>query len=103
MSPEKKRPNRGQFAKGASGNPAGRPKGAPNKATTEIRDLARKLLDDDDYRESLKRRLIAGEASHMETLLHHYAFGKPSDKVEVTGGGLPVVVGLYMPDNKRTA
>lgn len=64
----------------------GRPKGAKNKQTVEIREMARRLVNDAAYRRALKKRLQDGELSPpMETLLWHYAYGKPSDKVEVTG------------------
>ena len=71
----------------APGNP-GRPKGAQNKTTREVRDIARRLVDAPAYRKSLMARLQAGKlAPAMETLLWHYARGKPSDHVEVTGDG----------------
>lgn len=57
----------------------GRPKGATNKITREIRELSQGLLTDPAYLESLRRRLTSGKAPHMETLLHHYAYGKPKD------------------------
>ena len=63
----------------------GRPAGAVNKTTREIRDAARAILDRPEYRASIQRRLDAGKAPHMEVLLHHYAFGKPKDKVEHSG------------------
>jgi hypothetical protein len=63
----------------------GRPKGSLNKATREIRDFARSVLESPEYVESLKRRLRQGNAPHMETLLHHYAYGKPRDTLEITG------------------
>lgn len=62
----------------------GRPKGALNKATREIKDIAAGLLSDPAYVESLRRRLTSGKAPHMETLLHHYAYGKPKESVEGT-------------------
>lgn len=61
----------------------GRPKGSRNKATAEIRDAARRLLADEKYVESLKYRLMAGKAQHMEVLLHHYAYGKPSETIDI--------------------
>lgn len=63
----------------------GRRKGTPNKATPEIREAARQLVEDPAYRVALRRRLIAGKASHMETLLFHYAYGRPADRVEPPG------------------
>jgi hypothetical protein len=63
------------------GNPGGgRPKGAQNKATREIKEFARNFLMSDKYRRTLERRILAGTAPQMEVLLHHYAFGKPTDK-----------------------
>jgi hypothetical protein len=63
----------------------GRQSGTPNKATSEIREAARLLLDDPEYRRSLRTRLISGKAGPIETLLFHYAYGKPKETVEQTG------------------
>lgn len=62
----------------------GRKPGIPNKASAEIKEIARRLLTDPKYVESLTRRLPAGKAPHMETLLHHYAYGKPKEEHEGT-------------------
>lgn len=62
----------------------GRPKGAVNKATREIKDIASGMLSDPAYVESLRRRLTSGKAPHMETLLHHYAYGKPKESLDGT-------------------
>jgi hypothetical protein len=60
------------------GNPGGgRPKGAQNKATREIKEFARNFLMSDKYQRTLERRILAGTAPQMEVMLHHYAFGKP--------------------------
>jgi hypothetical protein len=61
-----------------------RPKGSLNKSTKEIRAISRGLLEDEAYQKSLRRRLKSGKAPHMETLLHHYAYGKPETPVAVT-------------------
>ena len=74
-----------RFRPGESGNPAGRSKGALNKRTQEAQELAASLIDGDPaYLEGLKRRIKAGKAPHMETLLWHHRFGKPKDQVDVS-------------------
>jgi len=62
---------------------AGKPRGARNKVTREIAAYARDFLESADYRASAHRRVLAGRAPHLETLLHHYAFGKPVERVQV--------------------
>jgi hypothetical protein len=70
------------FKKGVSGNPKGRTPGTRNKASVEAREVANRLIDDIEYRERLRERLIAGTAGAMEPLLWYYAKGKPVDRVE---------------------
>ena len=57
----------------------GRPKGAVNTTTRDSREMATRLVTDPAYVKNLRDRLVEGRAPHMETLLHHYAFGKPKD------------------------
>ena len=57
----------------------GRPKGAVNTTTRVSREMTTRLVTDPVYVANLRERLVAGKAPHMETLLHHYAFGKPKD------------------------
>ena len=71
----------------------GRPKGCTNKVTREIKDIATGLLTDPVYQAELRLRLNTGKAPHMETLLHHYAYGKPKDTVEGTMTHLHKVYG----------
>lgn len=63
----------------------GRPKGALNKATRDIKEMATKLLTDEAYVEALKVRLRRGTAGAVETTLYHYAYGKPKETVAVEG------------------
>ena len=82
-----------RFKKGEPRPPgAGRKKGSPNRTTTEIRESARKLLEDPKYQESLAYRLMKGTAPHMETMLHQYAYGKPKDTVEIEIGLRPLQI-----------
>jgi hypothetical protein len=59
----------------------GRPRGCKNKRTRAAADVAAGMLSDPKYLKSLRRRLLAGKAPHMEVLLHHYAYGKPVDRM----------------------
>ena len=74
------------FKPGKSGNPKGRPKGVPNKATQEVKEIARALVDDQAYRDMLKLRLQNGTAPPaIEVLMWHYARGKPKETLAVEG------------------
>ena len=55
----------------------GKQVGTPNKATREIKEIAQTILEDPEYQEELKRRIINGEAVPMEILMHHYEYCKP--------------------------
>lgn len=73
----------------------GRPPGVPNKVSREIKAAARALVEDPDYVASLTARLTAGKAPHMETLLFHYAYGKPRDEIGVAMIGAVRVIHEY--------
>ena len=75
----------------------GRRAGTPNKATREIRDAARRLLEEPAYLRSVRARLVEGKAPQLEVLLHHYAYGKPKDIVEQTGPPQHIVVRVEKP------
>jgi hypothetical protein len=65
---------------------SGRPKGVPNKASADVRIRARALVEDPVYVLQLKRRILDGKSVPLEIMLHHYAYGKPRETVEVEGG-----------------
>lgn len=82
---EKAKPRGKPFEPGHPGGP-GRPAGVPNKATAEIKAYFRGVLESAEYRASLEQRAKAGElAPAIEALAYHYAYGKPADRVEMTG------------------
>lgn len=61
----------------------GRPKGVPNKATSEIKQFCQEFLRSKEYVASAQRRVRSGKAPHLETLWHHYGFGKPAETVNL--------------------
>jgi hypothetical protein len=65
----------------------GRPKGAPNKATLEAKTLCRQLVEDEQYQQRFRRRLLSGRLPpRLEELVWHYAFGRPTYTVAADGG-----------------
>jgi|SRR5262245_36908504 len=66
----------GVFVRGRSGNLWGRPAGALNR-----------LVEHPKYRAAVKRKLLAGTLSEkLEILLWHFAYGRPAQQIEVSGG-----------------
>ncbi len=57
----------------------GRPPNIPNKATQELKDWAREMLNDPDWRTSARTRCIEGKAPHIET--HFLTVGLPKPSV----------------------
>jgi hypothetical protein len=66
------------FAKGHK-KVGGRKVGTPNKNSKRGAELAQKALLTKKYLRSLKNRLYEGYASHMESTLWQFAFGRPID------------------------
>jgi hypothetical protein len=65
----------------------GRQVGTPNKVGREARELARRLLDDPDYWNSLKARLVQGQAPRVEIHLWELAYGKPRGELDEAPAG----------------
>jgi hypothetical protein len=69
------------------GGSPGRPKGVPNRATTEAKEMCSRIVDDPGYFKRLKARALAGKLPPpVECMLWHYAKGKPKESVELSGG-----------------
>jgi hypothetical protein len=92
------------------GGGPGRKRGIPNAATLEIKALASRLLvEDQEWIESARRRMIAGEAPHLETFFLSHRFGRPKD-VDHTPDRPPILFvsaygppGSYDPLARKTA
>lgn len=64
----------------------GRKPGSRNKRTLEIEAIARQILEHPKYQANLKSRANTGTLPPaVETMLFHYLFGKPVEKVEHSG------------------
>jgi len=69
----------------------GRVPGVPNRATRDIKAIAKGLIEDPGYQGSLKARLLNGSSPTLEVLLHYYAYGKPKTEI-VAHAGIQVLV-----------
>ena len=62
----------------------GRQAGTPNRLTGTAREVARRLLADPEYQQSLVKRLRRGAAPRVELHLWQLAFGRPGVEPEET-------------------
>ena len=67
------------------GRIGGRQKGTGNHVGRAARRLSRKLVSDPAYLKSVEQRLLEGRAPNLETLLWHYAYGRPAQQVNLDG------------------
>jgi hypothetical protein len=65
----------------------GRKKGTSKRETREIKAFTSAFLSSPVYVASAKKRILEGEAPHLEALWHHYAFGKPKETVALEAPG----------------
>lgn len=64
----------------------GRAKGTPNKSTTDTAAVCRALVEDTEYRKYFSHRLYTGQlAPALESMVWHYAYGKPKELFEHSG------------------
>ncbi len=63
----------------------GRPKGSKNKQTLSQVEWARLLIESDEYRASAARRILAGRASHLESLYHEATTMPRKSAVDLSG------------------
>lgn len=62
----------------------GRKPGVPNKVTREVKDLARRIIEDAHVQARMVLDARRGRlAPPVMTMLFHYAYGKPKENVEV--------------------
>ena len=64
----------------------GRKKGTANKATVEARAFCVSIVDDPQYQARFRHRALQGKVPPaIESLMWHYAKGKPKESVELSG------------------
>jgi hypothetical protein len=61
----------------------GRPKGALNYATREIKEFWHGYFSSQEYREEAKKRILSGSAPTLELYLLQLIYGKPREQVDL--------------------
>jgi uncharacterized small protein (DUF1192 family) len=64
----------------------GRPKGALNYATRELKHELQQFFSSPEYRASVKQRIINGGASAVEIYFLQLLYGKPKETIDVNLG-----------------
>jgi hypothetical protein len=82
-----------KWKKGTSGNPAGRPKGRPNKSTAEIKELIAERVPFEKLIDKLFALAMRNNVKAAECLLA-YRFGRPSSADEITLHSVSTDTGL---------
>jgi|GEM_PF-1753937 len=74
---------KGRHHPGSDSAPDGRIVTKKREYARPLRERARELLEDPEYIEALRDRLIAGEAGALESWLYRYGYGEPKpDKAD---------------------
>ena len=78
--------------------PTGRPKGALNKTTTAIREMARAFVENPAGLEQLRQQYEAGTLNPaVLSKFMDYAYGKPKETIEHQIPMRPVLIDLLQP------
>ena len=64
----------------------GRPLGASNTITRELKTFWHRFFTSEEYREKAKQRILAGTAPHLESYLFNRIYGKPKEYIELSVG-----------------
>ena len=67
----------------------GRPKGALNRATREIKEFWHGYFSSPEYREEAKKRILSGSAPTLELYLLQLTYGKPREQVDLNVSQAP--------------
>jgi hypothetical protein len=62
----------------------GRQLGTPNRATAEFKEFWQAFFESEEYRMSLKARVLAGKADHMEKYAAELLHGRPRQELDIT-------------------
>lgn len=86
------------FQPGQSGNPKGRAKGALNKNTQAMKQVAEVFCNDEAGRAKMLEQYRRGKLHPiLVQMMHHYAFGKPKETIEHQMPMRPVIIDLLLP------
>jgi len=84
------------------GGSPGRTPGVPNKATQVIREAARTFVEDEAGQRKMLEQYRRGRLHPaIVTMLHHYAYGKPKETIDINTPMRALVVDLLLPGEGR--
>jgi hypothetical protein len=65
-------------------NGKGRPVGALNRTTRDLKEFWHYFFSSHEYREKAKERILNGTAPHLESYLLNRIYGKPTERIAVS-------------------